>query len=386
MGDKILTTLTATGDLMFYGPMAERMQANHDMLWGFRPLVEALNQGDLLFGNFETPITVRQDNEPNPLKQYFSPPGVGRALKQLGYDVVNLAHNHIYDFGAEGVESTMCELNDAGLPFIGIGQNADEAARPAIIRSGRGIVFGFLGYTTSSNSLDPKHKYVACFPYLDRVSRDIKSLKESVDVVIVSCHTGVQYNPYPTPETRQLAHEAIDSGAAVFLGHHPHVPQGLERIGQGIAIYSLGDFVAPVHTEDTRRTFFIRIKIADYKVKDYELVSCYITDNCQTVLAEGKLREEISDHIEKISRHITSGLSDELHFKIAKGRFFSQYVTSWIREFRYGGLRVIMRKILNLRRYHLQLICRTLFGKFFRIKKRSIKPGKMKQDNSQGDA
>lgn len=353
---------------MFYGHMAERMQANNDMLWGFRPVAEVLNQGDLLFGNFETPISVRQQKESDALGRYFSPPGMARALKDLGYDVVNLGQNHIYDFGVEGVESTIGELKEAGLPFIGIGRNADEAAQPAIVRSRSGMTFGFLGYTTANNTLDKKHAYVACFPKLDRVSSDIRSLKERVNVVVVSCHTGSQYNPYPAGETRRLAHAAIDSGALIFLGHHPHVPQGLEKIGKGIAVYSLGDFVTPVHTEDTRRTFFIRIKIADGQVQEHQIVPCYITDDCQTILAEGELREEIASHIEKISKHIVDGLSDGLHFKVAKSRFFSQYVTSWIKEFRCGGPKIMIRKILNLRYYHLQLIFHTLFGKFFRIK------------------
>ncbi len=355
---------------MFYGPMAERMQASDDMLWGFRPVAKVLNQGDLLFGNFETPISVRQQKESDALGRYFSPPGMARALKDLGYDVVNLGQNHIYDFGVEGVESTMGELKEAGLPFIGIGRNSDEAARPVAINSKSGVTFGFLGYSTFSNTLNPKHKYVACFPKLERVSNDIKALKDRVDVVVVSCHTGSQYNPYPAPETRQLAHAAIDSGALIFLGHHPHVPQGLEKIGKGIAVYSLGDFVTPVHTEDTRRTFFIRIKIADGQVQEREIVPCYITDDCQTILAEGELREKIASHIEKISKHIVDGLSDELHFKVAKSRFFSQFVATWIKELRYGGPQMMIRKILNLRYYHLQLIFYTLFGKFFRIKKR----------------
>jgi poly-gamma-glutamate synthesis protein (capsule biosynthesis protein) len=370
MDDRISSTLTATGDLMFYGPMAERMQASNDMLWGFRQIEKVLTQGDLLFGNFETPISVKRQKEPDATGEYFSPPGMAQALKELGYDVVNLAHNHIYDFGVEGVETTIRELADAGLPFIGIGQNADEAARPAIVRSRTGITFGFLGYTTSSNTLNPKHKYVACFPHFNRMSEDIRALKEKVDVIVVSCHTGSQYNPYPAPETRQLAYAAIDSGAMVFLGHHPHVSQGWERIGKGIAIYSLGDFVTPVHTEQTRRTFFVRIKIADSEVREHQIVPCYITDDCQTVLAEGKLHKEIANHIERLSQYIADGSSDDMHFKAAKSMFFSQYVTSWIREFRCGGPRVIIRKMLNLRYYHLQLICRTLFGKFFQIKKR----------------
>jgi poly-gamma-glutamate capsule biosynthesis protein CapA/YwtB (metallophosphatase superfamily) len=239
---------------MFHGPMAEYMRANNDPLWGFRPVSAALLEGDVLFGNLETPISRLRRNEPDAPDKYFSPPGIGKALKRLGYDIVNLGHNHIYDFGAEGVETTIRELDEAGLPYIGIGRNADEAARPVIVESPTGLRFGFLGYTTASTALDSKHAYVACFPDLKRVADDVANLKTRVGAVAVSCHTGSQYNPYPAPETRALARTAIESGASVFVAHHAHAPQGWERIGGGIAFYCLSDFVAPVQNEQTRRT------------------------------------------------------------------------------------------------------------------------------------
>lgn len=362
--------LTATGDLMLYGEMAERMRENNDLLWGFRPLAEALVRGDLLFGNFETPISVKQQNEPDSPDKYFSPPGIGYALRELGYDVVNLANNHIYDFGTEGVEATTEELTKAGLPFFGIGRTPEEAARPAIVNSRNGVKFGFLGYTTANNALDKKHSHVACFPDLERVGKDIMRLKDQVDIVVVSCHTGAQYNPYPAPETRKLARRVIERGASVYLGHHPHVAQGYERISDGLAVYSLGDFVAPIHSEESRDTFFIRITLAEAKVEAVEVVPCYISDQCRTVPAQDEHRERIAGRLQVLSNHILDGASDELHFTVARGRFFSQYVKSWIRELRYGGPRVIMRKIMSLRRYHLSLMFHAVFGIFFRAKKK----------------
>jgi poly-gamma-glutamate synthesis protein (capsule biosynthesis protein) len=352
---------------MFYGPMAEQMRAHNDPLWGFRPVSAALLEGDVLFGNLETPISGLCRNEPDAPDKYFGPPGIGKALKQLGYDIVNLAQNHIYDFGVEGVETTIRELDEAELPYIGIGRNADEAARPVILESPTGMRLGFLGYTTANTALDPKHAYVACFPHPSRVSNDVRNLRTQVDAVIVSCHTGSQYNPYPAPETRDLARTAIEAGASVFLAHHAHAPQGWERIGDGIAFYCLSDFVAPPHNEQTRRTFFARILLGKDCVVGQEIVPCYITDDCRTILAEGELREEIQRHIAEISQTIVDGRSDDLHFQTARGRFFSQYVRSWLRELRFGGPRVIIRKIRSLRRYHLRLVLRIIFGRMLSI-------------------
>ncbi|HEX3007985.1 MAG TPA: CapA family protein, partial [Bacteroidales bacterium] len=162
-------------------------------------------------------------------------------------------------------------------------------------------------------------------------------------------------------------------GASIYLGHHPHIPQGIEKIGEGLAVYSLGDFVAPVHTEETRKTYFVKINLESDRVVGYEIVPCYITDDCQTVPAVSPRKEEIRAYIEELSCCINDGRSDEMHFKVAKSRFFSQYVRSWIEELRFGGPKVIFRKIRNFRYYHLQLIGRTIFGKLVGMGRKGVR-------------
>lgn len=350
---------------MFYGEMARRIKESGDALWGFRAIAARLGAGDVLFGNLETLITKVRKREAgvDPKYEYSSPIGMGRALKEAGYDCVSLAHNHTYDFGDEGVECTMRELSAAGVKHFGVGCSQDEAAIPAVVRTGSGAKVGFLGYTTMHNILDPRRRYMACFPELRRVQRDIAALRQHVDTVVVSCHTGIQENPYPAPETRDLARAAINGGAAVFLGHHPHVPQGWERIGEGLAFYSLGDFVTPPHNAQTRRTFFARIRVCGPAALEHEIVPCYISDDCRTLLAEGALAGEIVAHIESISRDIAEGRSADLHFETVRRRFRSQYVASWRYEWKTGGARAFARKLRGLRAYHVQMMARLLLGK-----------------------
>lgn len=352
-------TLTAVGDLMFHGAVGERSRAAADWLWALRPLGEVLLQGDVLFGNFETPITKARRAEPGAPDLYFSPVGTGQALAEYGFDVVNLAHNHIYDFGAEGVEITRAELQAAGLPAIGIGCDADEAATPVVVSSPAGPV-AFLGYATAHNAVRSTNRYVACFPAVERVVADVRRIRPEVTAVVVSCHTGAQFNPYPAPETRALARAVLAAGASVFLGHHPHVPQGCERSGTGLAAYSLGDFVAPAPQEMRRRTFFLRVRLAGSEVLAHEAVPCFITEEYRTTLPGEPLRSEIAAHLAALDATLTEGRSDELHFATASQRFASQYLSSWWQELRRGGPRVLWRKLRNLRPYHFQLIRQTL--------------------------
>ncbi len=178
------------------------------------------------------------------------------------------------------------------------------------------------------------------------------------------------------PLARFLARTAIDAGATVFLGHHPHVPQGWERIGKGLAVYSLGDFVAPAAEEFRRWRFMVRIKLWEAEVVEHAVTPCYTNDAGQTIVAAGEMRHRIAAHIDELSRGISAERSDNLHFETARGRFLSQYVRSWVDEFRMGGPKVIMRKLCNLRTYHLHLIWRILVGK-----SRGIQPPRSEQDH-----
>jgi poly-gamma-glutamate synthesis protein (capsule biosynthesis protein) len=345
---------------MFNGVVAERMQAAGDMAWSLRLVQEALGRGDVLFGNFEFPVSVNRRAEPGCRPDRVSSPGIGRALRDAGFHVVNFAHNHLYDFGAEGVESTLRDMADGGPACVGVGRTAAEARRPLVIDTPSGQPVGFLAYATAHMAVDRAHQYVGCFPHIPTVQADVAALRPSVNAVVVSCHTGAQFNPYPAPETRALARAAIQAGASVFLGHHPHVPQGYERIDHGLAVYSLGNFVASSRREETRQTFIVRIALQGDRVASHEIVTCYIGDDGRTVLAEGDLGRAIAARIERLSEDIAEGRSDDLHFDFARSRMGSHYAATWIREFRRGGPGVILRKLRHLRPYHATLVARML--------------------------
>ena len=89
-----VVVLTAVGDLMFHGFIRERIEASGDMAWSLRPVQDALGRGDVLFGNFELPITCERRPEPGCLPDRFNPPGTGQCLRDIGFHVVNFAHNH----------------------------------------------------------------------------------------------------------------------------------------------------------------------------------------------------------------------------------------------------------------------------------------------------
>ena len=123
---------------------------------------------------------------------------------------------------------------------------------PALLEV-KGSKVGFLQFCDDEGGgALPGQPGVALTPPLQELVVQVRMLREQVDYAVVALHTGIEFSPYPEPYFVELAHRLIDAGAALVVGHHPHVPQGWQRYGRGLIAYSLGDFLfdLPRHPTD----------------------------------------------------------------------------------------------------------------------------------------
>lgn len=160
-------------------------------------------------------------------------------LRSMGFDHVSLANNHIMDYGAKALEQTQSSCQDAGLAMCGAGQNAYA---PYLTEIGGMSIALFSFCEQEFGVISPNKPGVAWIgnpKALDCVTR----FAQSHDVVIVMAHGGVENVPFPPPGRQRQLRAFIDAGAAMVIGHHPHVPQGWERYRGGIIFYSLGNFL-----------------------------------------------------------------------------------------------------------------------------------------------
>ncbi|MBQ6087134.1 MAG: CapA family protein [Bacteroidales bacterium] len=171
-------------------------------------------------------------------------------IKEMGFDVVSLANNHIWDLGEDGLKNTIRLLKENGIKYCGVGNNIDEASRPAIMEKD-GLRVAVLAYCMYGNpwlgyvELAGKEKAGVNPLYIDKVVEDIHNAKEKYDKVIVLPHWGREYQYEPLPECVTLAKKMIDAGADAVLGSHTHQIQPLvEYKGKSIC-YSMGNFLFP---------------------------------------------------------------------------------------------------------------------------------------------
>ena len=277
--------LILVGDLMLDRGVANQIKKHGDFNYPFLNLADFLNSTDLVFGNLEGPISsggVKQGS----IYSFRFDPKVAEALRWAGFDVVSLANNHILDYGSTALLDTRSYLEESGVKFAGAGKNYEEANGAAILEV-KSKKLAFLAYT----NLLPKglaaqggQAGVSDFD-VSKIKTKIKELKEKADLVIVSMHWGEEYQPKVSLSQQKIAHEFIEVGADLVVGHHPHVPEEIEQYKDGWIIYSLGNFVFDKNfSDETMEGLVAEVKIIDGKIDSVEPIRVKINPTFQPYL------------------------------------------------------------------------------------------------------
>jgi poly-gamma-glutamate capsule biosynthesis protein CapA/YwtB (metallophosphatase superfamily) len=230
------------GDVMLSRFVGRLARERHDPASPLRDLAPTLASADIAFVNLESPFSDRG----RPVQQgmiFKSEPEMIAALELAGIDIVSTANNHARDCDGYGIEYTLHLLQAHGIAAAGTGKSAQAAHLGAVVER-NGLRFGFLAYTfdqSNGNHQDTDDR-VAVMD-VARMQTDVQSILTRADVAIVSMHAGTEYAPHPNARQVEFARAAIDAGARVVAGHHPHVVQGWERRGPGVIFYSLGNLV-----------------------------------------------------------------------------------------------------------------------------------------------
>jgi poly-gamma-glutamate synthesis protein (capsule biosynthesis protein) len=168
------------------------------------------------------------------------------------------------DFGGEALAETLQYLAGNGIAWIGAGENLSEARKMALYTI-KGKKIAFLGYSlTQPLEFFAGQNSPGTAPgYVKMVTADIISARKQADYVIVSFHWGREASGMVQAYQQAAAHSAVDAGADVIIGHHPHVLQGIERYKNGIIFYSLGNFVFAGKSTTADVSAIIRLKLGD---------------------------------------------------------------------------------------------------------------------------
>ncbi|MBI4407945.1 MAG: CapA family protein [Candidatus Kerfeldbacteria bacterium] len=220
----VMTTAIFAGDVMLSRHVARATESTGNMAAPFANIADEFKQNDLAFINLEAPFKEYGPwDVPDEAMTFKVNPRMLEGLQLAGIDLVSLANNHIYNAGQAGVDYTKQYLVDSGIAYC---------LEHWDIREVNGLQFAFLCYSYDLN-LDT-NKLIA----------DIQEVQDQgADVIIVSMHNGAEYTETISSSQSNFAHTAIDYGADLVIGHHPHVVQRMEEYQGKYIFYSLGNLI-----------------------------------------------------------------------------------------------------------------------------------------------
>jgi poly-gamma-glutamate synthesis protein (capsule biosynthesis protein) len=305
-------TIAAVGDIML-GHRAEPYLLKDGPGYPFVNVLPVLREAQLVVGNLESPISKRGTAVENKQFTLRVGPVAVEALKAAGIGVVTLANNHILDFGPQALQDTLAVLGENGILFSGAGMDLDDARAPALIKSGDRTL-AFLSYSLTF----PLEFYASAGRpgtapgYKEYVKRDIERLRSQADLVIVSFHWGAELMSTAKDYQKDLGRKAIDWGADLVLGHHPHILQELEVYRGRLIAYSLGNFVFGSESDKTNSSIILlctfkgkslaRIEVVPLDVNNYRVAY-------QPRVLTGSKADALLDEINAASRKFRTQLT-----------------------------------------------------------------------------
>lgn len=300
-------SLMMVGDVLIhsslYDDAYEDGTYNFDkMLTLIKPIV---NNYDLAFYNQES-ILGGTKLGLSSYPAFNSPHEVGEAFTSIGFNLVNLANNHTLDRGKKAVISSNNYWKTKKDVLTTGSYNSQDEQNNIQIKEVNGIKYALLGYTTTTNGIKPSNNYYVNVYSETRVKKDIDSIRNKVDLLLVSMHWGEEYNNSIIKEQENIAKYLSSLGVDIIIGHHPHVIQPIDYIDNTLVIYSLGNFLSGQEGIDRRIGMMVSVDVK--KENDDIIISDPVARLTYTYYNSGKTKTNFKIYpFDKLNNKLLQG-------------------------------------------------------------------------------
>ena len=337
-GDGALVTFAFAGDILFddyYATGAAVRQRGGIEACFDAGVMEKMQDADVFIVNNEFPYTDRGTPTPGKTYTFRAKPDAAQWLKGMGADLVTLANNHTYDFGETGLLDTLTTLREAGIPYLGAGENIAEAANTAyfyLTEAGSAQSFHETDSSASDAGADPRTEIpedrsmivavlnatrieqdgspdtrpatetsagvFRCYDP-DRLCEEIRAAKEKADFVIVTVHWGTEKTTQLDWGQEQLMPRISEAGADLIVGAHPHILQRFAYEGEMPIVYSLGNYYFTSFTVDTG-LLEVSFSPEEKRMEQLRFVPCLQSDT-RVRLLDGEEKQRILNQLREMS-------------------------------------------------------------------------------------
>ena len=280
--------ITATGDIIPARSVNYQTVSRNNFIWPYQPTLQLFENSDITFINLEAPFV-----QNCPVTQegmvFCSDTRNIEGLSYIKANIANLANNHSTNYGQQGIESTINLLKSAGIQAVGI-------SGPQYIEV-KGSKVAFLGYNDIGNS------DLIASANESLVSKEVSQAKSEANLVIVAFHWGNEYTSQPTERQVKLAHLAVDSGADLIIGNHPHWVQPAEIYHDKLIVYAHGNFIFDqMWSQKTKEGVIGRYTFYKNKLIDAQFTPILIKDYGQATIPDTEASNQILKQMQEESR------------------------------------------------------------------------------------
>lgn len=269
-------------------------------------LLEKTNQADIFLINHEYSTSTRGEPLNGKYYTFRAKPERIAILEEMGTDIVSLANNHIYDYGAEAFLDTLESLKNAGIPYVGGGSNYEEAAKPVFFTI-NGMKIGYVAasraekmrFTPEATADSPG---IVRMYDLTNIKNIISTASGQCDYLIAYLHWGTEDSKYFEQYQREIAQELFSCGADIIIGGHPHVLQGMEYMEGKPVVYSLGDFW---FNGETKYTGLLNLQVSIDGLQQMQFIPCIQTGYKTLYLDQEEEQQKLYDYLQNLSENIT---------------------------------------------------------------------------------
>lgn len=304
ISSEVLPKIQETNFIAVWDIMLSRNVARHAKIWGgglwiWEKIWEFLRSSDFVFWNLEWTTNGTDIFSYQKTLTFNALPELIETLPKVGFEILNLANNHALDQWNEGLTITQKLLKKIGIQNIGVGEKKDEAWEPKIIEKNNiKIAFIWASYTSYNDDGTRVSERVARMQETNRLKESLRRAKRDADIVVVTMHAWTEYTLKTTPLQESFARTAIDNGADIVIGAHPHWIQPIERYQWKYIFYSLGNFVFDQEfSPETKEWLTLKISIQKNTekthIKQIELIPIIIESYGQPRLTTEEEKDTI---------------------------------------------------------------------------------------------
>lgn len=268
-----------------WAPQADR---EYDFAPMFEQVASKLWAADLAICHLETTIS---SHSPRAYPRFRSPSELVEAIAESGWDGCSLASNHSFDYGVDGVTQTIRAMSEHALGFTGTALNQDS--RSAAHYGVKGIRVAHLSYTYGLNGfkLPKDQNWWVNLIAVETIAADAATAREKgAEFIVASLHWGTEYQRMPNTYQQRIAQALAETEMVdLVIGHHAHVIQPIDRIGDLWVAYGLGNFLSNQYRPSTRDGAILHVEIGDgpdgLAVKSVAYTPTWVDRNVMQVVA-----------------------------------------------------------------------------------------------------